>query len=225
MVNTYTTATLVEAEIRADSIFSTSTIPTLSQVTTWIQEASADIELAANQVFASTAVTSDYLDYDGDLVFRLPKAPLLSVDEIRYNQSTVNSTPSWLTLQAGEGYNYLTYLQEGEVEFIAGSNATNKIIPNPGKRKICASYTYGYTSTPLGVQHLATLMVAKRVIGTLVSSQANVEGGDIQVGTIRVSDPSNYSLSYLKSMNDEIRDLMGKLGLDTKVFRMGRVYD
>jgi hypothetical protein len=224
MTNTYTTLSLVQAEIRADTAFSSSTTPTADQVTTWIEEASKEVELRTNQLFASTVVTSQYFDYDGDEIFRFPQVPLLSIETFRYNINDNAQTPSWVTLQEGLGYNYLLYLEEAEAEFISGANATNKVTPLSGKKKFCIDYTYGYASTPLEVQRLTTLMVAKRVIYSLVNSQANVEGGDIQVGTIRVSDPSNYSLGYVKSISSEVDDLFNKLGLQFKNYRIMRSY-
>ena len=86
------------------------------------------------------------------------------------------------------------------------------------------SYTKGYATTPLEIQKLATLLVSKRVISTILNSQANTEGGSIQVGTIRVSDPGSFSVNYIKGMQDNINELYNNIGFNFKTFRGTRVY-
>lgn len=226
MVNTYTTATLIEAEIRASAVFSTSSEPTLDQVNNWIEEESKVIEVKSGMIFSSTAVTSEYHDYNntGENIFRFPHSPLLSVDKIEYNVHSNNVAASWVELETGRGYNYLEYLDEGEIEFIGGNLATNKTYPQYGKQRLRVGYTYGYSTTPLDVQKLATLLVSKRVINTLLTSQANTEGGSIQVGTIRVSDPGNYSVGYIQNLSNDITNLYNDIGQSFKTFRITRVY-
>lgn len=214
--NSYTTPELVGVEIRASATFSSSTIPTLDTVTTWIEEASREIEVRTGNLFSSTLNSSTYVDYDGDCIFRLPQSPVIAINELRYNNSPLGETSSWITLEEGYDKDFITYLDEAEVEFI---------VPyNQGKKKICITYSSGFTTVPLDIQRLCTLLVAKRVIMSLSNSQSNTEGGDIQVGTIRVSDPSTYSVTYLKSMNQEINDLYDKCGYSFKTSRLTRVY-
>jgi len=221
----YTTASLVEAEIRADTAFSSSTTPTLSSVNSWITEESKIIELRSGQVFGSTAVTSTLYDYDGSGIFRFPKTPIISVTNFEYNVYSPNLTSSWISLEEGVGKNYLLYSDEGEAEFIGGTTATHKVWPVAGRQRFRLTYTHGYTTTPAEIQKLATLMVAKRVIMSLINNQGNTEGGDIQVGTIRVSDPSNYSISFIKSINNEIDTLFSQIGQGLNTFRMTRTYE
>lgn len=215
MVNTYTTANLVEAEIRAENAFSSSTIPTLAQVQTWIQESSHEIEVLTNNVYTSTVVTEAVFDYDGSGIFRIPNRPLLSVEKVEYNSAGITETPVWNEVATN---NYLTYLNEGEIDFTG-------YFPASGKKKLRLSYTYGQTSTPLNVQRLCTLMVADRVISTLNASQGNTEGGSIQVGMISVSDPSNYSINYTKQLKVDIQTLITRLGMDINTFVITRNYD
>ena len=224
MANQYTTVSLVEAEIRASAVFSSDTTPTLATVNTWIEQESKDIELKTGTVFASTVVSSELNDYNGDGIFRFQAAPLISIDKVEYNVNSNNVAASYVTLETGNGYNYLEYLEEGEMEFISGNLSTNKIHPVQGKKKFMLSYTKGYATTPLEIQKLATLLVAKRTITTLINSQSNTEGGSIQVGTIRVTDPSNFSLDYVKGMSGSINDLYNSIGQNFKTFRGTRVY-
>jgi len=226
MANSYTTATIVEGEVRASAVFSSATVPTLTQVNNWIEEESTNIEVTTGVIFASTVVTSELNDYEntGEGIFRIKAAPILSFDTIRYNVNSNSVAPSWVTLESGAGYNYLEYLDEGEIEFISGNLAVNKITPNSGKQRFMLDYTKGYTTTPLEVQKLATLTVAKRVIETILNSQANTEGGSIQVGTIRVTDPGSFSTNYISGLGKSINDLYYSIGQKFKTFRGTRVY-
>lgn len=216
---------MVEAELRLETEFDVDTYPSLESVERWITEESRIVELKCGSVFGSTLASSSVFDYDGEDVFRLPFSPLISVGKVEYNKNHISIEPEWITLEEGYGKNYLVYLDEGEVEFINGNNASNVIKPVPGKKRLRITFTYGNVSTPLEIQRLVTLLVSKRVIMSLASSQSNTEGGSIQVGTIRVSDPSNYSVNYLRSLNDEVKDLLGSIGQGFKVYRPMRVYD
>ncbi|HEY9702082.1 MAG TPA: hypothetical protein V6C58_06535 [Allocoleopsis sp.] len=214
----YTTLGLVQAEIRADTAFSSSTIPTASQVETWIDEVGRELEIISGNVFASTAVSSQYLDYDGDTIIRLPHYPIISVQKVEYNKNGNSLATDFEEWTEGFGNDFLLYSDEGELELI-GSAKT------PGKKRLRVSYTYGYTSTPLEVQRLATLMAAKRVIMSLQNSQGNSEGGDVQIGTIRVSEPSNYSANYIRNLDMELNTQIENLVSKYKTFRINRMYD
>lgn len=221
----YTTASLVAVELKAAAAFSSSTEPTLSTVSNWIAEESRYIDSLTNSVFSEVTASSEVHDYDGSGIFRFPCSPLTEVTTVEYNENGPGDSPSWLTLQSGEGYNYLEYLDEGEIEFIHGINATNKLTPARGKRKFRLTYTKGYATVPGTIQKLATKLVTKRIIESLINSQSNTEGGDIQVGTIRVSDPSNFSVNYVKQMNADIKQYIADIGQEFTVFRTTRVYD
>lgn len=221
----YTTAALVEAELRASTVFSSSTLPTLTQVGTWISEASALIDSVTGELFSSVAVSSDYIDYDGNGVLEIPAFPIISVSEVRYNQNSyTNSTEDWLTLTEGNGEHYLVYEDYGEIEFIGGNNNATPLTPKAGKKRLCLSYTKGRSSTPLDIQRWATLEVAKRVINTLVNSQSNTEGGEVTVGPITVKDPTSFSLGQIRSMNSEIDRIRADVGQNFTTFRNSRRY-
>jgi len=225
MANTYTTATNVEAELRAENAFSSSTTPTLSQVNNWIEEESRVVELRTNTIWGSTLASSTYFDYDGADIFMFPQTPINSITKLEYNVNANGLTPSWVTLEEGFDKNYLLYSDEGEVEFINGQNSTYKIKPKAGKKRLRISYSYGYATTPLQIQKITTKQVALRVASTLLASQANTEGGSIQVGTIRVADPSNYGVTWFNSQRSDIDNIYKDIGQELKVFRLSRRYD
>ena len=221
----YTTLQLIEAEIRASTPLSASTTPTSTMVATWIQEASNEIELHTGELFSSTTESSTLFDYDGSGIFMLPYNDVLSVDKVEYNTSDIRSTASWITLQEGGDKDYITYLEEGEIHFTSGLNSSNKIMPLAGKQRFRISYKFGYNGTPLYVQRLATLLVAKRILLSLINSQSNTEGGTIQIGTIRITDPSNYGIQHFNNLNDEIDRIYADIGAEFNTFRITRVYD
>lgn len=216
-MNEYTTTSLVQAEIRASTAFTSDTLPTLAQVTNWIQEVSREVEIVTGNIFASTVVSSEYQDYDGDSIIRFNHYPIISVQKVEYNQGT-NTTPDFIELTTGFGNDLLLYENEGELEFINTPKSE-------GKKRLRLSYTYGYASTPLEVQRVATLLAAKRVIMSLQNSQGNSEGGDVQIGTIRVSEPSNYSANYIKNLDAEVNASVDNLLSKYKTFRLNRLYD
>lgn len=216
---TYTTLSLIQAEIGCDAI-TASTTPSSSQVETWISEVEDIIDITAGTIFSTSLVSSEYVDYDGSGVILMPEHPITSVDEIRYNrQDITSSTPNWVTLQEGYGKNYITYNDFGEVEFINGNGATNIVTPQAGKKKLCLSYHWGHTTVPLEIQRLATLMVSKQIINQLINQQANTLGGEVSVGPITVKDPSNFSIGQIKCINQEIDSLMSQIGQKFKTYR------
>jgi len=219
----YTSPDLIAAELNSTTHFTDNTIPDLVTVYNWIDEAMAEIDILSAMTYGSTVESSVYVDYDGSGMLRLPDAPILNL-ALRYNQNQQSEAASWVDLEEGYGKNYIFYPKEGEIEFINGNLATNLVVPIKGRKKFCITYTHGYQKIPLEIQRLCTLMIAKRSITSLVNYQANSEGGTIQVGTIMISDPTNYSVNYVRDMNTQITDLTDKIGLGFTVFRYTRDY-
>lgn len=221
---TYTTAALVQAELRTTDVFSSSTLPTLEQVDNWIAEETRNIDVFAGQTFSSDLNSSEIGDYDGCGSLLLDNAPILSVTSLEYNTKGEGATPVWVTFTEGVDKNFLVYNDEGEVKFISGAARTVSSTPNEGIYKFRTTYTSGYSSTPLEIQGLCTQLVARRVLGTLANSQANTEGGDIQIGVIKVGDPGMFSINYMESLDTSINATFEKVGQDYKTFRLNRLY-
>ena len=222
----YTIPDYVAAEIRATAPFSDETIPSLQDVNRWIEQASKEIEIMSNAVFGSTVVSSEYLDYtNATNMLQLPVINILSIQKIEYNVSPWGTTPSYVTLSEGMDKDYITYLPQNEIQFVRGLNNTWNSYFLSGPKRFRVSYTYGNAVVSPEIEHIVTLMVTKRVIHTLITSQANTNQGDITVGPIRVADPTNFSLNYIKNLNEEITRLRSELGYDFKVYKFDRVYD
>lgn len=221
--NYYTSPDLISTELNSTTRFTDDTLPDLVTVYNWIDEAMAEINIYTNYIFGSTTSTSVYMDYDGCGILRLPHNNILTLT-LKYNENSQGYAPSWIDLEEGWDKNYLLYQTEGEVEFISGINSTELVMPIEGKKKFCVVYKYGYQTVPLEIQRLCTLMVSKRVISSLVNKQANSEGGTIRVGTIMISDPTSYSVNYIKDINNEINTLFGRIGQEFKTYRITRCY-
>lgn len=225
MVSSYSDLTLVQSELRTSTSFSSSTTPTAATVNTWIDQESSQIDNKTGNAYASTTESSVFLDYDGTGTLLLEHTPLLEISELRYNQASSGATEDWVTLEEGTDKNYMVYLDEGEVKFIAGLNPTTKITPKAGYKKFCVTYKHGYSQVPGFIEKLVTKKVAHRVIGSLANSQTNTEGGDIQIGVIRVAEPGDFSLNYIKGLTQEIKELESELGLNFKTYRSTRNWE
>lgn len=227
MTSKYTTAELVQAELRLTTEFSPDTLPTDTTIATWISQASRQVELITNNIFASTVVSSQLFDWAGNTnVLNLPQANILSVIKVEKNISSQGTTPSFITLNEGVDKDYIVYKDYAEIEFVKGVNAYLGVYPNYGKQSIRLTYSYGYTTTPLEVQYLTTLLVAKRVIQSLSSYQANTKMGQVTVGPVSVADPSQFSINYMRFLNDEIDRLGKDIAVTYKTFKFStRNYD
>ena len=214
----YTYVDLVSAELN-DLEIGSSTTPSINTVNMWIEDATADINLRTGKVWESTVATSVYLDYDGSGFLKFPENPLLTVTELKYEVNGLGAdSVSWSTLTEGRTGNFITYVLDGEIEFFGD------YIPPKGYQNICVSYTYGYATTPAYITRLATLLVASRVIKATINASAQGEGGSVTVGNISITDPSNFSVGYIKDMKSEIDDIYKRIGT-TNVFVGKRHYD
>lgn len=220
----YTTPALVQAELRVDTTFGSTTVPSLDTVNNWIDEESRYIDTITNSVYSTTTVSSTYVDYDGEGRLRFPNAPLISITKVEYNINSIGMASSWIELEEGFDKDYISYLDLGEIEFVKGINSTNKVFPISGVKKFRLSYLHGIALVPADIQKLATLLVAKRTLLSLANSQANTEGGSIQIGTIQITDPTTYGINYINTLTAEIKDYTATIGRGFKTYRPTRVY-
>jgi hypothetical protein len=217
MVYSYCTATQVEDEIRATTRFASTTIPSLSTVTSWITQESAQINRDTGTVYASVAATSD-LDYNGELVMTLPCAPVISVGSVLYATSSLGNSDystSWETKTADT--DYTVYLDTGELAILSNWS------PVEGRKRIRVAYSYGYSTVPDVIQKLATKMVAERVLNSLISQNVNEtnDGGSISVGSISIVEPSSYGVNSYKQLKTDIEDLKKSIYGTFGVYRYG----
>lgn len=211
----YTSATLVEAELRASEVFSGSTIPTLTQVTTWIEEESALIDQKAGSISAATTYT-EFVDYEGSDIILLKHSPIITVSSVAYNTNPLGSSlgEAWVTKTADTDYT----LYEGKGKILL---LPLNFSPADGPKRFRIVYSAGYSTTPYPVQALATKKVALRVLDTLLSSNVNEanDGGEVSVGSIRIVEPGNYGGRSLLQLKDTVRQLENEVAVGTGVYR------
>ena len=219
MANSYTSASLVEAELRATTVFSSSTVPSLASVTTWIDEESAQIDRDIGYSIAATQRT-DIVDYDGsiDPVIYLQVAPVVTADTISYNTARLGSddySTSWVVKT--EDTDFTVYTDKGTIEFLPGFS------PSDGKKKFKLVYTAGYSTTPLVIQRLASKRTALRILNTLIQNNVSDrnDGGSISVGSINIVEPSNYGVGSYTQLKDDIDAITNDVTKDFGMRRYG----
>lgn len=218
MANQYTTTTLVSEKLNGVTIAS-STTPSTSTVTGWIEEASNQIELMTGRIWTSTTASSSLLDYDGSGYLRLPNAPVISITTLEYEDKGLGAdAANWTSLTEGRTNDFILYDTDGEIKFFGDST------PTTGYENVRVTYVYGYATTPLWIQALCTAMVARSYIASVVQGDAKEQGGSITVGNISISDPSNFSSGFLRQMDAEINMVIDKNINQSHAYRPSRNY-
>lgn len=214
----YTTALLVEAELRASQAFSSTTIPSLAQVTEWIKEESATIDYELGYSVAPTQY-DEYYDVGEEDKFYTRVAPVISVDTLLYATSRVGSddyATSWTTKSSDSDF----YIKKDRGEIVP---IHQKWSPATGDRRVRLIYTAGYLTTPLSVQKLATKKVALRTLNTIIYQNVSErnDGGSISVGSINIVEPDSYGVNSYKTLSQDVKVLQEKLTEGFGVHRYG----
>lgn len=209
----YTDSDLVSAELNGVTISGTTT-PSDDTVDTWIAESESEINTRTGKVWESVTVSNEIVDYDGSNYLRFPSAPLVSVTSIEYNANPNGEAADWTEIASST---YITYLADGEVKFVTD-------LPPAGLQRIRLNYVKGYSSVPAHIQRLATLMVAKRFISSVVQGDAKEQGGSVTVGNISIGDPTGFGGSQIRDIDNEIESIMGSRINSTHIYRPSRDY-
>ena len=215
MAYEYTTATLVKNELRATSSFSSSTYPSLTTVTEWIYEISDYINQIAGRTYGVTSY-SETFDYNGTDVLVLKNAPVISVTSVLYSTGVLGTTSYGLTDTKVENTDYTVYKDSGEIEFLSNWK------PTEGLKKIQVNYTAGYATTPYTVQMLATKLVAKRVLDSLMQKDVNEKqsGKSVSVGSISIVKPADFGVKQYTTISIDIDGLTQKIIEGTSFYRL-----
>ncbi len=221
----YCTEAMVEAEL-GTAISATST-PTSTELDVWIEEAEKDIEERADTTFTSSSFTDEIIHVDRhnsynrqlynenyyyqteypELRVKLPYKPILTISSASRNTGSHHGADSWesLTEQTGSGGDFIIDKQAGEMVFL-------KTFPIPKKRSLKITGTYGFSSVPLHVQRLCTLLVVKRVIMSRMSNSQYSSTDSITVEGISISKGVTQSQSYMDGLKAEIDELWKRVG-------------
>lgn len=209
----YTTPELVLAEIRGEEEFTEYTIPKLSDINSWITQASSYINgLTSN--YYSTGTARQHFDAKDQTLY-LKHSPVISVETVYYNNSLDGDTPEWV--EKNPGVDYLFYPETGSVKI----NPRYWTRLQKGSRNLMIDYTYGYETVPPVVTMLATKLVADRILNTLMaqSLEERNAGGSISVGDIRIVEPANYGLGTYRQLKQDIIDLKDEVKKGFRVYR------
>lgn len=196
---TYTTANLVQAELRATTAFSGSTNPTSSTINNWIDETSDYIDSLSGQSWRKQSYT-EYFDFTGAVEFFIKTTPLISITSFSYNENAEGEAPSYVALT--ENVDYVVYNDLGMIKI-----NLNKFQPKLGKSKgLQVVYIAGYANPPARVQMLATKMVAQRTLSSLMNDNLETRnaGGSISVGSINIVEPADYGVNTFKQLGEDI---------------------
>ena len=215
----YTDLESIEQELRvsAGSINST-TSPTDAKVYDWIAQAVDKINTKTGNIYSQQLVSSQVLDWkDNDNILRIP--PFTTITSLEYNDQAAGDTPIWTAKT--EDTDFYTYPQNGEIEFISSNFS-----PLSGKKRFRLTYFKGQSKVPNRIKQLATMIVANRVVSATVANQAAEQsGGSVQVGTIKIEDPTAFSVGAYKARDMEVKAFMDEDIGTFKSFRIDREYD
>lgn len=211
----YTTLSLVQAELRTTTDFSSSTLPTKSDVSNWIVEESGDIDRLGGRVYSIAPYTETF-DYNGTDVLVLKNAPVTSVTSVLYSTSALGTDTYSLSDTKTEDTDYTVYLDEGEIEFLSNWS------PAEGRKRIKVNYLAGYSQVPTYIQKLATKKVTKRVLDTLLNKDVNEKksGKSISVGSISIVKPADFGVSQYKVLSSEIAELEKEILDGSSLYRI-----
>jgi len=206
MVSDYGYTTVAKVGTRLRTTFDGTTIPTDTEVETIISEQESRINSYAGKRFDQHTVTNELYDHDGSSVI-LTKDPLVSVTTLEY---TDDNGDSWTTVQATD---YIVDTDYSRIERkVGGSSNTHEWPRVSGQQAVRLTYEAGYSSPPSRITSLATDMAALGVIRTLLNSQSNEEGGDIQVGPIEIGESKLLqNPGFIRNMRESVEKRLSKL--------------
>jgi hypothetical protein len=219
MTNTYTTPELVQAELRQDEAFASFTTPTVDTVNEWIKESSEYINQISGRVYGLNTYT-EILDYNGEDKLYLQNAPVNTVTSVLYATAPLGSDSYSLSDTKVLNKDYTIYNDEGLIALLPSWS------PAVGRKRIQVTYTAGLasTDTPKTVQMLATKLVTKRVIDSVIGKDINQKqsGKSVSVGSISIVKPADFGVSQYNLLKQEIADLQNSIINGTTAYRVKR---
>jgi len=217
MVRGYTNTTTVSEFIRTD--ITSGSIPNISTVNTWIEWAEDQIDRKVGSQFTTSTASTVYLSSNGGTDFWYPKQylPVVSIQSLEINSGT-DFDPTWDTKVEGTDFLILD-LNSGHIRFEPGvQGITDSVLAREKfetglARKVRSNITYGYDSIPAIVEELATRLAAKEYLQSGLSNVSVGGNESIKVGPIEIKDGTKDSLTYVRNLNNEIKDLFRDLGV------------
>lgn len=230
-LGTYTTQELVESVI--GQTFSGTTTPTDTQINTFIDWASDEVESLTEQFYGVGTTTDELVDWTrfnaiqntntgyrdaftnenidrNDRLnltdfnaFKVENKPIIEVTSLEKNINTYPTSPSWEVIGTSD---YIISKPEGKITLVTNA------IPDFGLRRFKISYTYGTSTAPKQVERLATLLVARQILSNKVANSNYGSVDSISIEGISINKTTGQGISYLARLDQEINNLKEQLG-------------
>lgn len=215
MTYTYTTASLVKNELRVTTDFASTTVPSLDTINNWIEEESEFINHLAGKTYGVTEYTEVLDIKPGTDTLYLLNAPIVEVDSVKYSEYPLGDSNYSLSIEKTEDVDFTVYDKEGVIKTLSWK-------PQAGRKRVEVVYTAGSGVLPLIVQKLATKMVAKRVMDTIIEADLNEQksGKTVAVGNVRITKSTSFGIAQYQEITREIKDLQDKIVGGTTAFRV-----
>ena len=198
---TYTAPNLIQAQLRSETPFGPSTVPTLTQVNTWISEIKDIIDNKTGQEWDERVIVKEF-DYSGLETIRLKDAPIASITKVEYRKYPLGSESPVEWEEKVEDKDYTVYLEKGEISFLPSWN------PATGRKRIRITATVGYDPIPPRIQELATKMVAIQVIESVLYQDVDTStDANITVGAVSVVSPSHVGINKFTQLRTDVDQL------------------
>lgn len=221
MAATYCSVADVEAYL--GETLTTSSTPTIAQVTDFIERAEKEIDDLVGTSYTTQTATNELHDFDQwsvfvkepqlaqvgrfdnwnipiKNVFKVNNGPIISVTSIYVNQGTTQ-TPDWKLLT--EGTDFIVYKDEATIALIRSD-----ALPVEDWQGIKLTYTYGHATVPLTIEKLCTLMAVKEALRVKQSSSSFQNMDDITIESISISKSTGQSVQLLRDIQSEIDKIL-----------------
>ena len=194
----YTTIENVENFLQ--TTFDTQSDVTISYVEQLIDSTSSEIDSITGISFSKQVVTDEVHDLPVETKSILPRNfPVISVENVEYRSNADEWNPEWTTME----------------NFRCEFDVIHFSRPVVGKQALRISYTHGFEEVPAEVEHLATLMVIRRLI-----SEDDARNGHINqltVGPLRFTN--NLSAARLQTLDQSIEVQLRRVGKYKAIFK------
>jgi len=201
---TYTDSTTVSEFLQTD--ITTTSTPSLDTVNDWIAWADTEVDTATGRTFSEQTGTDIVVASNGGRDFWLPKeyVPLVSITKLEINTGSDFDT-NWVEKTEGSDF-IIVDLVSGHIKFSPNITVLKQNFA------VRVTIQYGYSSAPNNIKELATKIVAKQFVTSVISSVSIETNEFIRVGPITISPGSGDSVKYVKGLTEDIDRLKKSVG-------------
>lgn len=168
----YTSEDLVEALLQ--TTIDNSTIPTSSQLLTWIEEVEKKMDADLLGSYTATDELNDVETVNDQEVFKPKFTPILTVTNLYRNKAALHDAVDYELLTEGPGDSTHFVILKAVVcgKLVGYALYIYDRHPGIGRNKVKITYTYGYNIDSKVLQEYATKKVALQVLEVWAASTA-----------------------------------------------------